>query len=250
MKTTVILFLSGVILSTGVLQAQANQECATTASLAYSDAKAKNYDAAFPRIQSLREDCPSYSIVTYQYGEVILKDKLKNASEAEKKALTEDLIKLYEERIQHFPAKTDAGKLYVDIAQLKYDNKMGTTEEQFAAFDKAFKENKESFNAKSLYTYFNLLIDLQDAGKRDLQDVFTSYDSVTSAIEQQENELAAGLAKLMEKKEAGETLTAKEEKQLNAYEINLKAYSTVKGGVDGLLGQRADCDNLIPLFTK
>ena len=250
MKTKVILFLSGVFLSSGVLQAQANQECATTASLAYSDAKAKNYDAAFPRIQTLRKDCPQYSIVTYQYGEIILKDKLKNAPEAEKEAIAEDLIKLYEERLKNFPTKTDAGEVYVDIAQLKFDNKMGSTEEQFAAFDKAFKENKESFNAKSLYTYFNLLVDLQDAGKKDLQDVFTSYDSVTAAIEKQENELAAGLAKLLEKKEAGETLTSKEEKQLNAYEINLKAYSTVKGGVDGLLGQRADCDNLIPLYTK
>ena len=250
MKTKVILFLSGVFLSSGVLQAQANQECATTASLAYSDAKAKNYDAAFPRIQTLRKDCPQYSIVTYQYGEIILKDKLKNAPEAEKEAIAEDLIKLYEERLKNFPTKTDAGEVYVDIAQLKFDNKMGSTEEQFSAFDKAFKENKESFNAKSLYTYFNLLVDLQDAGKKDLQDVFTSYDSVTAAIEKQENELAAGLAKLLEKKEAGETLTSKEEKQLNAYEINLKAYSTVKGGVDGLLGQRADCDNLIPLYTK
>lgn len=250
MKTKVILFVSGVLLSSGVLQAQANQECATTASLAYSDAKAKNYEAAFPRIQTLRQDCPSYSIVTYQYGEIILKDKLKNAPEAEKQAIVEDLIKLYEERIQHFPAKTDAGKIYVDIAQLQYDNKIGTTEEQYAAFDKAFKENKDSFNAKSLYTYFNLLIDLQDAGKKELQDVFTSYDSVTAAIEQQENELAAGLGKLVEKKESGETLTAKEEQQLNAFEINLKAYSTVRTGVDGLLGQRADCDNLIPLFTK
>ena len=250
MKTKVILFLSGVLLSSGVLQAQANQECATTASLAYSDAKAKNYASAYPRIQTLRQECPTYSIVTYQYGEIILKDKLKNAADAEKKAVAEDLIKLYEERLQHFPAKTNAAEVYVDIAQVKYDNKIGTTEVQFAAFDKAFKENPEGFNAKSLYTYFNLLVDLQDAGKRELQDVFNSYDSVTAVIEKQENELAEGLAKLLEKQEAGETLTEKEKARLNAYEVNLKAYSQVKGGVNGLLGQRADCDNLIPLYTK
>ena len=87
MKTKVILFLSGVLLSSGVLQAQANQECATTASLAYSDAKAKNYASAYPRIQTLRQECPTYSIVTYPYGEIILKDKLKNAADAEKKAI-------------------------------------------------------------------------------------------------------------------------------------------------------------------
>ena len=250
MKTKFILFLSGVLLSSGALQAQANQECATTASLAYSDAKAKNYEAAYPRIQTLRKECPTFSLATYQYGEIILKHKLKSASAAEKAVIAEDLIKLYEERLKHFPTKTDASEVLVDVAMVKYENKLGTTEDQFAAFDKAFQEDPEGFNAKSLYTYFNLLIELQDAGKKELQDVFDSYDSVTAVIEKQENEMAQGLAKLLEKQEAGETLTAKEKDRLNAYEINLKAYSQVKGGVNGLLGQRADCDNLIPLYTK
>ncbi len=250
MKTKVILFLSGVLLSTGALQAQANQECATTASLAYSDAKAKNYEAAYPRIQTLRKDCPSYSVVTYQYGERVLKDKLEKAPAGEKKAVAQDLIKLYEERLQYFPGKTKAGEVYADIAQVMYDNKIGTPEEQYAAFDKAYKEDKDALNAKSLYTYFSLLVDLQDAGKRDLQDVFSQYDVVIAKVEEEENKMAEGLAKLIEKQEAGEKLTSKEEKMLNAYEINLKAYSTVRGSINAKLGQRADCDNLVPLYNK
>src|SRR6056297_2476853 len=103
MKTRIILFLSGLLLGTGALQAQANQECATTASLAYSDAKAKNYDAAYPRIQTLRKECPTYSIVTYQYGERVLKDKLEKAPAAEKQAIAQDLIDLYKERLKYFP---------------------------------------------------------------------------------------------------------------------------------------------------
>ncbi|MGB7785842.1 MAG: hypothetical protein WBL27_07060 [Salinimicrobium sp.] len=250
MKTKVILFLSGLLLGTGALQAQANQECATTASLAYSDAKAKNYDAAYPRIQSLRKDCPTYSIVTYQYGERVLKDKLEKAPDADKKAIAEDLIDLYKERLQYFPAKTEEGEVLVDIAQVKYDNKIGTTEEQYDAFDKAFQKDKEGFNAKSLYTYFYLLVELQDAGKKDLQDVFEKYDVVIAEVETDENQMAEGLQKLLEKQEAGEELTAKEKSRLNAYEVNLKAYSSVKGSIDAKLGQRADCDNLIPLYSK
>lgn len=232
------------------MSAQANQECATTASLAYSDAKAKNYEAAYPRIQSLREECPTYSIVTYQYGAIVLKDKLSNAPEAEKEAIAQDLIKLYEERLQHFAAKTEAADMYIAIAQTMYDNGIGTTAEQYEAFNKAFQEDTESFNAKSLYTYFTLLVDLQDAGERSLQDVFDHYDAVNEVIEQEESKLAEGLAGLIEKQEAGETLSAADEKRMNAYEINLKAYGTVKGSVDAKLGQRADCDNLIPLYTK
>lgn len=250
MKTKAIIFFSGLLLSTGVLQAQANQECATTAALAYSDAKAGNYEAAWPRIQTLRAECPTYSIVTYQYGERILKDKIKNAAEAEKAALAEDMIKLYEQRLQHFPSNTNASEVYVDIAQIRYDNKIGTTEEQFQAFDKAFKEDPAGFNAKSLYTYFNLLIDLQDAGKKELQDVFDAYDAVTSTLEEKENDMAEGLAQLIEKQDAGENLTSKEETRMKAYESNLGAYNTVKKGINGLLGQRADCENLIPLYTK
>ena len=250
MKTKVILFLSGLLLGTGALQAQANQECATTASLAYSDAKAKNYDAAYPRIQTLRKDCPTYSIVTYQYGERVLKHKLENAPEGEKKAIAQDLINLYKERLQYFPEKTEEGEVLVDIAQVQYDNKIGTTEEEYNAFDEAFQKDRENFNAKSLYTYFYLLVELQDAGKKDLQDVFEKYDVVIAEVESDENQMAEGLQKLLEKQEAGEDLTAKEKKMLNAYEVNLKAYSSVKGSIDAKLGQRADCNNLIPLYSK
>lgn len=250
MKRKITLFLSAVLIGAGSVHAQANQECATVAALAYSDAKAKNYDAAYPRIQTLRKDCPTYSIVTYQYGERILKDRLDKAADGEKAAIAEDLMNLYKERLQHFPAKTDEGKMNADIAQLMYDSKIGTNEEQFTAFDKAFKKDPNSLNAKSLYTYFYLLVELQDAGKRDLQDVFDLYDKVTGKLEEQENETAEGLAKLIEKQDAGEELTAKEKERLNAYEINLKAYSTVKGSINAKLGQRADCDNLIPLYSK
>lgn len=250
MKTKLILFLSGVLLGTGALQAQANQDCATTAALAYSDAKANNYDAAWSRIQTLRKDCPTYHIATYQYGERILKDRLEKAPEGEKKAVAQELIDLYKERLQHFPSKTDAGKVNADIAQIMYDAQIGTTEEQFQAFNKAFKADPNSLNAKSLYTYFYLLVELQDAGKKDLQDVFDMYDVVTAKLEEQENETAEGLAKLIEKQEAGEKLTDKEQKRLNAYEVNLKAYSAVKGSINAKLGQRADCDNLVPLYSK
>ena len=238
-------------MSSGFVNAQANQDCARTASLAYTDAKAKNYEAAYPRIQELREECPTYSVVTYQYGERILKDRLQNAAEGEKKEIAKDLINLYRERMEHFPGKTDESEVKIDIAQTMYDNNIGTKEEQFQAFDSAWEEDKESFtSARSLYTYFSLLVDLQDQGKKDLQEVFDLYDDVTAKIEEEENKMAEGLAKLIEKQESGKELTAKEEKRLNAYEVNLNAYSTVRNSINGKLGQRADCENLIPLYSK
>lgn len=250
MKTKLILFLSGIFLSSGIVQAQA-QDCATTASLAYSEAKVKNYQSAWPKIQTLREKCPTYSIVTYQYGERILKSKLNEASAAEKKALAQDLISLYKERLEYFPQKTDAVDIYSDIAQVMYDYELGTTQEQYAAFDKAFQAGDGSFGSpKALYTYFTLLVDLQDAGKKELQDVFEKYDVVMAVVEKEQAELAKGLQKLIEKQDSGAELTPKEEKRLHAYEVNLKAYGTIQAGINGKLGQRADCENLIPLYTS
>lgn len=246
-----ILFLSGVFLSSGLLQAQENQDCAREASLAYTDAKAQNYEAAYPRIQQLREDCPTYSIVTYQYGERILKDMLKKASDDEEKiAIAKDLMNLYEERLQHFPDKTKAADVKKDIAQLQYDNKVGTTEDQFMAFDAAYKEDKEGFNAKNLYTYFTLMVDLQDAGERTLEDVFALYDEVNARIQEEENKMAEGLAKLIEKQEQGTELSSTEERRLTAYETNLRAYNQIRGSINGKLGERADCDNLIPMYNR
>ncbi|HET8754333.1 MAG TPA: tetratricopeptide repeat protein, partial [Salinimicrobium sp.] len=170
--------------------------------------------------------------------------------EAEKEALAQDLISLYKERLKYFPQKTEAADIYIDVAQTMYDYNIGTKEEQFQAFDKAYKEDVESFNAKSFYTYFTLLVDLQDAGKKSLQDVFDLYDEISASVEVEENALAEGLAALIEKQEAGTELDEKEKNKLSAFETNLKAYSTIKGAINAKLGQRADCENLIPLYNK
>ncbi len=250
MKTKIITILSGVLLGTGVLQAQSS-DCATKAALAYDDAKAQRYDQAYQPLMEVKENCPTYSLATFQYLDRIIKDRLEKAQGAEKNKLIEENIQLMKDRLQHFPAKTDATEVQGDIAWLKYENNIGTKEEQFKAFDEAYKANPQSFTSpKRIYAYFSLLVDLQDEGKKSLQDVFELYDDVIGRIEDEENKLAQMLAPLLEKQEAGTQLSAKEAKLVENSEINLNAYSQVKGSVNAKLGQRADCDNLIPLYNK
>ncbi|MFD1094170.1 tetratricopeptide repeat protein [Salegentibacter chungangensis] len=250
MKARFIALLTVALLGTGALSAQSN-DCATMAALAYDDAKAKNYDAAYGPLMKVREECPKYSLATYQYLERVLNDKI-DKSEGEKKAeFVEELIDVWEERLELFPNKTKKGDVYSDIAKLKYFNKIGDKESQYKAFDKAFVEDKENFtSAVGLYAYFSLLVDMQDAGERSLEDVFEKYDDVIEKVEEEENDLAKTLAGLLEKQEKGEQLTAKEEKMIKIAETNLEAYSKVKGSINAKLGQRADCDNLIPLYSK
>lgn len=250
MKTKLITVLSVVLLGTSVLQAQSG-DCATKAALAYDDAKAQRYDQAYQPLMEVKENCPTYSLATFQYLDRILKHKIDNAQGAEKNALIEENIQLMRERLKHFPNKTSEADVQGDIAWLKYDNGIGTKEEQFKAFDDAFQSNPETFTSpKRIYAYFSLLVDLQDEGKRSLQEVFERYDDVISRIEEEENSLAQNIAPLLEKQEAGQELNSKEATLVKNSEINLNAYSTVKGSVNAKLGQRADCENLIPLYNN
>lgn len=250
MKSRFIALLSIALLGIGGLSAQSN-DCATIAALAYDDAKAKRYDAAYAPLMKVKDDCPKYSLATYQYLERVLESKIKKVEGAEKEKFVEELIQVWEQRLELFPSKTKKGDVYSDIAKLKYFNKIGDSQSQYDAFDKAFVEDKEHFtSAVGLYAYFSLLVDMQDAGQRSLEDVFVKYDDVISKVEEEENKLAQMLAKLLEKQEAGETLTSKEEKLIKTAETNLVAYSKVKGSINAKLGQRADCDNLIPLYSK
>lgn len=249
MKTKLILTLSGLLLGTSMLMAQ--NECATQAALAYDDAKAERYDEAYGPLMEVKEKCPTYSLATFQYLDRILKSRIEKAQGAAKNALIEENIQLMNDRLKHFPDKTNAADVQGEIAWLKYRNGIGTKEEQFKAFDEAYKADPSTFTSPSrIYAYFDLLVDLQDEGKRDLQEVFELYEEVITKIEEEENKLAERLAPLLEKQEAGTTLTAQEATLVSNSEINLDAYAKVKSSVNGKLGQRADCDNLIPLYTK
>ncbi|APU67738.1 MULTISPECIES: hypothetical protein [Christiangramia] len=249
MKKRILMLLTVALAGSGLANAQA--DCAREAALAYDQAKAKNYDAALPALQKIRETCPKYSMATYQYLERALEAKIDKAPEGQKEQYVEDLIEVWEQRLELYPEKTQKGKIYADIAQLKYDNKLGDEEELYEAYDKAWNEDKESFTSpKGLYAYFDLVVNMQDAGERSLQDVFDQYDKVFGKIEQEENDAAEALAPLLKKQEEGEELTAKEKKQIKYSEINLNNYSKVKAALNAKLGARADCDNLIPLYKK
>ena len=110
MKARFIALITGAVLGSSVLSAQSN-DCATMAALAYDDAKAKNYDAAYEPLMKVREECPKYSLATFQYGERALEYKIENTEGAEKEQYIKELIGLWEERLELFPDKTSKGKI-------------------------------------------------------------------------------------------------------------------------------------------
>ncbi|WP_245962913.1 tetratricopeptide repeat protein [Ulvibacter antarcticus] len=227
--------------------AQADNKCFELGSLFIEPAKAKNYETALQHYDQVVKECPTYSMATYQYAVKMFEHFIENGD----KSKIADLEQAYKYRIQYYPSKTKEGDVLSDIAQIKYDNSIGTKMEQFKAFDDAFKKDPENFTSpKSIYTYFSLAVDLQSTGEMDVQNVFDLYDVVTEKIEKEESELAVKLTKLTDMQDAGEKLTGRDEKRLSGYETNLGSYGKVKGSVDGKLGKLADCPNLIPLYNK
>ena len=236
-------------LTATLAQAQ-NPECMTNLSIYAEHAKVKNYDAAYTPWKMVYENCPAINKANFSYGEKILMHKVKNSSGAEKDGYIQDLLALHDASMSYFPAKYPKASVAIDKALLKYDNKMASNAELYDMLDKAFKEDRANFkNPKALYLYFSSLVDLYNAGSKDLQLVFDTYDDVTEKIEEENKKLTDKIKQLLPKEEAG-TLTSKEKKRLKVATTNSESYGKINESIDSKLGALADCSNLIPLYQK
>ena len=249
MKTKLIfLFTIALFAFSGKTIAQAPDDCAISLSYFTEPAKIKNYEAALPYYEKLLKECPNYNLAIYQYGVKMFEYFIEEKGD---KSKVPNLINAWELRLQNFPEQTKEGEVLATIAQIKYDNNVGTKAEQFNAFDTAFKKYPEDFTSgKSLYTYFSLAVDLHSSGEKDLQELFNLYDVVISKIDTEKNSLAEKLTILLNKEEAGTALTDKEQRAKDVYENNLGVYGTIEGSVNTTLGQLADCVNLVPFYEK
>ncbi|RIV70583.1 hypothetical protein [Flagellimonas aequoris] len=251
MKKRHYLTMITVVMLTGLSMAQAqNPECMTNLSIYAEHAKVKNYDAAYEPWKMVYESCPDINKANFSYGERILEHKIEKSSGAEKDGYIQELLSLYDNSIKYFPKNYSAADVAIDKALLLYDNKMASDEQLFSMLDKAFKEDRENFtNPKALYLYFSSLVDLHGAGKKDLQDVFDTYDDVTAKLDEENQKLTDVVTKLLPKDSLG-TLTKKESSVLRAATVNSESFGKVASSVDSKLGALADCDNLIPLYEK
>ena len=233
----------------GSAQAQ-NPECMTNLSIYTEHVKVKNYDAAYAPWKMVYDNCPTLNWANILYGERILKDRVSNSTGADKTANINALLELYDNRMKYFPDKTNVAETIIDKVLLQYDEKLISDEEIYAQLDKAFKENGENFkNPKALYLYFSSLVDLNSAGKRELEEVFERYDAITEKIGVENDKLTEVITQLLPKEDAG-TLTTKEASQLRSYNSYSVNYGKILESIDSKLGALANCENLIPLYQK
>lgn len=255
MKTKITTLFTLLFLGLNLGLAQDTEYCTVeNLSIFHEKVKAKNYDAAYDTWLKFRNQCPKFNLAIYVDGEKILKDKIENSTAGDKVAFLKDLQLLWDQRIEHFSSKTKIGETLAEKAQLMYDEREllnKSDEELYAAFDEAYTKDKSTFaNPKSLYTYFSLMVDLYDQGKRSAQQLFDKYDNVSEKINNEIENYTGKVDKLLAKEHAGQALSNKETKAKKYYESYLNAYDKIAGSIDSKLGKRADCSNLIPLYSK
>jgi tetratricopeptide (TPR) repeat protein len=253
MKKNITLLFSLLFLGMNLGFSQ-NEECADKTSIFHEYWRSKNFDAAYEPWMFVRTNCPTYHISIYIDGEGILEDKIKKSTGTEKVAFINDLLKLWEQRYEHFASRTPKGAFSAKACQLMYDNKdiLGKTNiELYDCFDATYKADKETFtDPQSLYTYFSLMVELYDAGTKPAEDLFNKYDDVVEKVEVGVKDFSERLNELIAKDSLGTALTSREEQLKRAYESNLANYDLISGAIDGKLGERAICTNLIPLYQK
>ncbi|MEZ4797951.1 MAG: hypothetical protein R2785_12375 [Flavobacteriaceae bacterium] len=256
MKTKITLLVTLLFLGLNFVIAQGNEEDMATLSLMTEYAKAKNYDAAYAPFMEIRKRNPKYHRGIFTYGENILEHKIENSSGAEKVAFIMDLVKMWEERRMHYASKTDEGEFLAKACQLQYDYKseLNMTDSQlYDCFDNAFKADQATFtNPKSLYTYFKLMVNLYDAGKKPAEDLFTKYDEISEKVESEVKNYTKLLNKYIPAGDSDEEikLSKSDQRKVNSYTSYLNAYDQISSGMDKDLGDRANCENLIPLYNK
>jgi hypothetical protein len=254
MTKKVTLFCTILLISTSFINAQKQLECKTKLSLFHDSVKAKKYDAAYEPWLYVKDNCPDLSLAIYADGEKILKHKIENTEEELRIGFIKDLLDVWKKRSQYFESRTPKGEYAAKAGQLKYDYKSELGENNQALYDvfnEAFKTDKQTFtHPKSLYTYFSLMVDLFDEGKKSAAELFNTYDDVSEKIQFEVENYSEKLNVLVSKIEKGETLTKKEKSGKKVSESYLKNYALIQKNIDTKLGIRANCENLIPLYTK
>ena len=252
MKTKITLVITLIFFS--FISIAQNEKDMETLSIFSEYAKSKNYDAAYTPWMELRNRNPKFNKAVFVYGERILASKIKNTEGEEKIAFINDLLKLWKERSEVFPNITPQGSYLAKASQLQYNNREllnKSDEELYAAFDTAYTSDPKTFtNPKSLYTYFSLMVDLYDASSKTAQELFNKYDDISEKVDFEVKNYTNKRNAFLDEEGEVKELDRKDASRLKSYNSYLKAYDQIAGSIDTKLGSRANCENLIPLYSR
>ncbi len=231
------------IASAPIVFSQANTDCNIKYNLFKGDYKAKKYDAAFENWMWCMDNCATLSVNIYKYGIKIAEDRLKRASAADKSAAADIVLRVYTQRLEHFPK--DFADIYDKIASFKAGQ--GESEQEvYVWIEKAFKEDPTEMSAKNIYKYFDIILNkFKDSNT---QKVFDTYDEVGDGVELKRAAYSKRIDEINAKDST--TLSSKDKTNRRIYQQILTNLTIVESGLDAKLSAISTCENLIPLNKK
>ena len=245
MKKITFILAAIALFSNGQMSAQGAQDCTIKYNLFKGEIQTKKYDAAYPMLISLMENCAKLSVNIYKLGDKVAKDRFKKA--ADKNEAFSFVKKIYEQRLQYFPNK-DAAKVHSVYATFLAKNKLASKDEIFELLEKAYSISPKDMSVRNIYKYFGGITDKNK--DTNPQKVFDTYDDVIESIGEKLDGYKKKLKPLLAAVERGEELSKKDKKLLSAYTKNSKALGTIEGGLDAKIVQLSTCARLIPLYTR
>ena len=96
------------------------------------------------------------------------------------------------------------------------------------------------------------MVNLYDAGNKPAEELFTKYDEISEKIESEVKNYTKLLNKYIPAGDSDQEikLSSKDQRIVDSYSSYLRAYDQISSGMDKDLGDRANCENLIPLYNR
>ena len=94
------------------------------------------------------------------------------------------------------------------------------------------------------------MVGLYDSKLKSAQELFSKYDDISEKINVEVKNYTNKRNAFLDQDGEVKELSKKDTSRLKSYNSYLKAYSQISGSIDTKLGTRANCENLVPLYSK
>jgi tetratricopeptide (TPR) repeat protein len=223
-----------------------SKKCLENAAIISTLIENKNFNNAEKIWYDLNKKCNNLNEKFYKNGETILENKKESANSInEKKATIQQLIQLYNQYNQKFPANQNQNGTKKALYLSFYN--IGTNDEIFAALDRDFKNDNSNFkNPEALYLYFNSIINQYKSNKNNISidDLITKNIEINQKIDVEIKIIEQNIADLITKQKT-EPLSGLENTNLKKYNENLTAFNNTNQGIQSLISPYFTCENLV-----
>lgn len=195
-------------------------------------ANGKQYLEAYEAWNAVYNNCPGVSKHVFIQGPKVIEAKIEATTDtAQKNALINQLLEMYDKRLEIYPGEKVAyikASKATDMYQYKGE---AANREIFNLYNEALAVDESELTASHINYYFVTCIRLYKADELSLVEVFDIYNKIGESVSANTDKLNTEIAMLMEKNEAG-MLEGREARVLQRDTLLLKNFHKVKSNVE------------------